>query len=369
MNRTIAFLVGLWLIGAMGVAQPVTLTTANKPWSAAKAWAWYEKAGVIKGVNYVPSTAVNLLEWWQADTFDPKTIDRELGYAHNAGYNSVRVNLSETVWEAHPAGLKNRLKTFLGLAQKHQLTVMLCLFDDVNFAKAVPRLGPQPPPKPHIHNSRWVPSPHPEMVTDRTRWPVLERYVKDIVGAFGQDNRVLVWDLYNEPGNGGLGTKSMPLAETTFAWARAMHPSQPLTTGPWVSYESEPNKRLYALSDVVTFHCYGTAAKAEKLLQFLQTYNRPILCTETIRRRPDQDYADMLPVYAKYRVGWYNWGLVSGKQQTYLPWEDTTRTINDPWHWDMLYPDGRPYRPAEVALIRAFRFRPALVRRPALVNE
>ena len=355
------------LTSRVGVAQSAKpaakATVASQPWPAAKAWAWYEKVGAIRGVNYVPSTAVNMMEWWQAETFDPTTINRELGYARAAGYTSVRCNLPALVWEHDSTGLKKRLATFLGLAQKHQLTVMLCLFDAVNFAKTDPQLGPQPAPVPGVHNGRWTPSPAPADVTDRRRWPVLERYVKDIVGTFGRDERVLVWDLYNEPGNGGLFTKSLPLVEAAFAWARQMRPVQPLTTGPWIFYHTKPTRRMYELSDLISFHCYDKAAAAEQLIKSLQVYGRPLVCTETIRREPGKDYADLLPVYAEYRVGWYNWGLVAGKQQTYLPWETQTQTIDDPWSWDLLYPDGRPYRPAEVALIKAFRFAPASPRR------
>jgi len=331
-------------------------TTAPPPWPAAKAWAWYEKVGAIRGVNYVPSTAVNMMEWWQVATFDPTTIARELGLAHETGYTSIRCNLPELVWEHDSTGLKKRLNAFLGLADRHGLTVMLCLFDAVNFAKADPQLGAQPAPVPGVHNSRWVPSPAPADVTDRRRWPVLRRYVQDVVGTFGHDKRVLVWDLYNEPGNGGLFTRSLPLMEAAFGWARQVKPMQPLTTGPWIFYHTRPTRRMYELSDIVTFHCYGTAANAEQLLNTLQAYGRPLVCTETIRRQPGKDYADLLPVYARYGVGWYSWGLVAGKQQTYLPWETKTQTLNEPWSWDLLYPNGRPYRPAEVALIKAFRF-------------
>lgn len=180
MNYTIASLLILRLVGVAGPAQPASPTDSDKPWPAAKAWAWYEKVGVVKGFNYVPGTAINLLEWWQADTFDPRTIDRKLRFARDAGYNSVRANLSQTVWEADPAGLKKRVDTFLTLAHKHRISVMLCLFDDVNFAKANPHPGLQPAPKPHIHNSRWVPSARPTgavagQVNDQPALPAAHR--------------------------------------------------------------------------------------------------------------------------------------------------------------------------------------------------
>jgi hypothetical protein len=329
---------------------------APKVWSKEKAWAWYREVAPVRGVNYVPSSAVNMLEWWQKETFDPATIDRELGWARRYGFNSVRCNLSFEVWEVDPEGLKKRLDRFLAIAAKHEIGVMLCLFDDVNFARAVPVAGKQPEPRPGVHNSRWVPSPAASKVTDREAWRGLERYVKDIVGEFRTDRRVLVWDLYNEPGNGGLSDRSLPLVKVTFAWARDMDPVQPLTTGPWRGHNGEMAKTIAALSDVVSYHHYGPAHAVERTTMHYKQYGRPLFCTETIRRVHNQDFAAILPVFSKHEVSWYNWGLVAGKQQTYLPWGKRGQTIDDPWHWDLLWPDGRPYAPKEVELIRKFDF-------------
>ncbi|MBT3202040.1 MAG: cellulase family glycosylhydrolase [Phycisphaerales bacterium] len=325
-------------------------------WSKEKAWAWYNSVGPIKGVNYVPSSAVNMLEWWQKETFDPKTIDRELGWAHKCGYNSVRCNISFEVWEVDPEGLLQRLDEFLKIAAGHKIGVMFCLFDDVNFARAKPIVGKQPAPKPGVHNGRWVPSPTPKKVTDKKAWPALKKYVQAVVGKFANDKRVLVWDLYNEPGNGGLGDKSLPLVIETFKWAREMKPIAPLTTGPWRGHGNNMGKTIVALSDVVSYHSYSRAAGVEKTTKHYMQYGRPLLCTETIRRQPGQDYAAILPIFAKYKVSWWNWGLVAGKQQTYLPWGKKGLTIKDPWHWDMLWPDGKPYAPKEIELIKNFKF-------------
>ncbi|MHC5056845.1 MAG: glycoside hydrolase 5 family protein [Planctomycetota bacterium] len=328
----------------------------SQRWAEEKAWDWYEKVAPVRGVNYVPSTAVNMLEWWQEESFDPETIGRELGWAHECGYNSVRCNLSFEVWEVDPEGLKERLDRFFTIAAKHRIGVMLCLFDDVNFARAVPKAGKQPEPRPGVHNGRWVPSPAASKVVDRNAWPAPERYVKDVVREFRTDKRVLVWDLYNEPGNGGLNDRSLPLVKATFAWAREAGPEQPLTTGPRRGHNGVMAKTIAELSDVVSYHHYGPAHAVERTTKHYKQYRRPLFCTETIRRVHNQDFAAVLPVFARHRVSWYNWGLVAGKQQTYLPWGDKSKTINDPWHWDLLWPDGRPYDPKEIDLIRRFAF-------------
>jgi hypothetical protein len=53
---------------------------------------WYEKYGWPRGCNFQPSTAINQLEMWQKDTFDPLTIDRELGWASDLGMNCQKKN-------------------------------------------------------------------------------------------------------------------------------------------------------------------------------------------------------------------------------------------------------------------------------------
>ncbi|MFL5479828.1 MAG: 1,4-beta-xylanase, partial [Gemmatimonadaceae bacterium] len=48
-------------------------------WTPQHARAWADSTGWLVGSNFAPSTAINQLEMWQAATFDPQTIDRELG--------------------------------------------------------------------------------------------------------------------------------------------------------------------------------------------------------------------------------------------------------------------------------------------------
>ena len=328
-------------------------------WSEAAAWSWYEKAGVIRGVNYVPRTAVNATEMWQEATFDPPTIDQELGWAANAGYNSIRVFLQYLVWQADAEGFKNRLRQFLSIADKHGLRTMLIFFCDCAFAGKEPYLGPQDDPVPGVSNSGWVPSPGFTRVTDKAVWPDLEKYVKDIVGSFATDRRVLIWDLYNEPGNTKMEEKSLPLVEATFAWAREMNPVQPLTTGAWFDYEKLLQRRFAELSDVVSFHGYTDETDMARIIKLLQSHHRPVLCTEWLCRQTGNTFEKMLPLFSKNKVGWYHWGLVAGRTQTYFQWGSKP---GDPmpaiWQHDLLHADGRPYDPKELELVTSFSYAP-----------
>lgn len=334
-----------------------TAEPVENRWSKEKAWQWYRKVSPLRGCNYLPRTAVNMTEMWQADTFDPKTIDEELGWAEKAGYNSVRIYLQYLVWKDDPGGLKKRLDEFLAIADKHGISSTLILFCDCAFSGREPYLGKQDEPVPGVHNSGWVPSPGLKRVTDKSAWPDLEKYVKDIVGSFGNDERVLMWDLYNEPGNSRMGEKSLPLAEAAFEWARATNPSQPLTIGAWAGFQSRMSKRLMELSDIVSFHGYDRVGLIKSKLKICQEYGRPVICTEWLRRGVGNTFYAVLPIFAEHNTGWYNWGLVAGRTQTYMPWGSKK---GDPmpkiWQHDMFHPDGRPYDRKEIELIRRFKF-------------
>jgi hypothetical protein len=337
--------------------ETATKDSPQNLWSKEKARQWYRKVSPIRGCNYLPRTAVNMTEMWQADTFDPETIDEELGWAEKAGYNSVRIFLQYLVWKDDPEGVKKRLDKFLAIADKHGISSMVILFCDCAFAGREPYLGKQDEPVGGVHNSGWVPSPGLKRVIDKAVWPNLEKYVKDIVGSFGKDKRILIWDLYNEPGNSRMGEKSLPLAEAAFAWARATNPSQPLTIGAWTRFEGKMSKRLMELSDVVSFHGYDGVEGIRNKLKKCEEYGRPILCTECLRRQVGNTFDAFLPVFAERNVGWYNWGLVAGRTQTYMHWGSKK---GDPmpkvWQHDIFHSDGRPYDAKEIELIRGFEF-------------
>jgi hypothetical protein len=361
MKKFIIFSVVIVILGANAYSKEIA--TKNSPrnlWSKEKAWQWYRKVSPLRGCNYLPRTAVNMTEMWQADTFDPETIDQELGWAEKAGYNSVRIYLQYLVWKDDPEGVKKRLDKFLAIADKHGISSMVILFCDCAFAGREPYLGKQDEPVGGVHNSGWVPSPGLKRVTDKAVWPDLEKYVKDIVGSFGKDKRILIWDLYNEPGNSRMGEKSLPLAEAAFAWARATNPSQPLTIGAWTRFEGKMSKRLMELSDIVSFHGYDGVEGIKNKLKICEKYGRPVICTEWLRRGVGNTFDAILPVFAERSVGWYNWGLVAGRIQTYMPWGSKK---GDPmpkvWQHDIFHSDGRPYDAKEIELISRFEFKNA----------
>lgn len=338
-------------------------------WTAEAANAWYAKQPWLVGANYIPSNAVNQLEMWQAATFDPARIDTELGWAEKIGMNTMRVFLHDLLWEQDPAGFQQRIDAFLQIAEKHHIKTMFVLFDscwDPN-----PKLGPQPAPRPGIHNSGWVESPGRGVWSDPGQYPRLERYVKGVVGAFAKDQRVLAWDLWNEPDNTNAGTypapKGFDLANIVIqmlprvaAWAREAGPEQPLTCG--LRTVSPPGK-LPAVeeveiesSDVISFHVYSHAAVFKQDALWLGGYHRPVLCTEYLARPLNSTFESTLPLAKRLHIGAYNWGLVNGKTQTHLPWDSWGKPYRDRepelWFHDIFHADGRPYRASETGFIR-----------------
>jgi len=340
-------------------------------WTEKAAQSWYAKQPWPVGSNYLPATAINELEMWQAQTFDAAEIDKELGWAQGLGMNTMRVFLHDLPWKEDSEGFKKRIGTFLDICAKHKIKPMLVLFDSV--WDPDPRLGPQRAPRPGVHNSGWVQSPGAAALRDEAQYPRLQAYVEGVVGAFAQDERVLAWDIWNEPDNtngSSYGEREpknkkeivLALLPRAFAWARSANPKQPLTSGIWHEDPSTPDKlspmakQQLELSDVISFHSYEPPAKFAQKVQWLKQYKRPILCTEYMARPQGSTFEAILPIAKKTKVAAINWGFVAGKSQTFLPWDSWQHPYVDRepavWFHDIFKKDGEPYRPDEAAFIR-----------------
>ncbi|MBT3283309.1 cellulase family glycosylhydrolase [Candidatus Bathyarchaeota archaeon] len=319
-------------------------------WSQERAWEWYGGYRWLVGCNFTPSTAINQLEMWQADTFDEETIERELGWASEIGFNTARVYLHDLVWEIDSTGVIERINRFLEIASSKGIKPMFVFFDDC--WNPTFEAGKQPEPKPGVHNSGWVQSPGPEKVVDPSMWGTLENYVKGILTAFGNDDRILLWDLYNEPGNDKRGSKSLGFLKEVFRWARDVDPSQPISVGVWFD-NNELNAFQLANSDIVTFHDYHDAAHLEEQISRLKEQGRPMICTEYMARTNGSFFKTSLPVFKRENVGCINWGLVDGKTQTKYPWGSEPGSPEpELWFHEIFHGDGIPYLQDEVDLIR-----------------
>jgi len=356
-----------WIV--LILLMPMVALGQDGRWTAERANAWYALQPWLVGADYIPSNAINELEMFQAATFDPAINDRELGLAESIGMNTMRVFLQDQLWTQDSAGFLKRLDEFLAIAAKHHIRPLLVLFDSC--WEPYPKLGPQHPPIPGVHNSGWVQSPGLGRLRDRSVEPELKAYVTGVVGHFANDPRILGWDVWNEPDNWAHEgrrdaeakvAREEELLPQVFAWARSAHPTQPLTSGVWAGDWSDPAKEnrttviQLAESDVISFHNYGWPEEFEARIKELQPLGRPLICTEYMARGAGSTFDGVLPVAKKYRVGAINWGLVAGKTQTYFPWDSWQRpyVLEQPtvWWHEVFRGDGTPYRQHEVELIR-----------------
>ncbi len=364
MRRFILLLVCLVIVS--------TSVSAQAPrWTAKEASEWYAKQPWLAGSNYIPSYAINQLEMWQAETFNLTRIDLELAMAESLGMNTMRVFLHDLLWQQDPGGFKRRIDRFLDVAKKHKIRPMFVLFDSC--WNPFPELGHQRSPRPGVHNSGWVQSPGARELTDPNMQTRFLKYAQEVVYAFNNDDRILAWDIWNEPDNTNDSSygKSEPknkvelvraVLPTVFEYVRAGMPTQPLTSGLWRGDWSSkdklsPMEKLQVeLSDVISFHNYDKPEEFEKRVKWLEAFGRPILCTEYMARGNGSTFQGTLPIAKKYKVAAYNWGFVAGKTQTWLPWDSWQHPYTDRqpsvWFHEIFTAEGQPYRQEEVDLIR-----------------
>lgn len=346
------FLVGSFLLPNTLPAQtaPVQKRT-DKMWSAKKANRWYATQPWLVGCDFIPSTAINELEMWQAATFDTVTINKELGWAEGLGMNIIRVYLHNLAYEQDPAGFLQRMDIFLRIADHHHIKVMFVIFDSC--WNDDPQPGPQPKPKVGVHNSGWLRAPGTAMLFDSRTWNKLEAYEKGVITRFASDPRVLLWDMFNEPSNSGYMDAVMPLLRKSFEWAREAKPSQPITAAWWHDHPVS-NEYMFSHSDVITFHNYRDPENLEKQIIQLQAMGRPLICSEYMARKHKSTFQGCLPIFKKYKVGAINWGLVKGKTNTIYAWDDPLPGGEEPklWFHDIFRPDGSVFSQEEVTFIK-----------------
>lgn len=370
MDRRTALKLPLVLTAGAALTRLPRASAEPARWTVDRANNWYQEQGWLVGANYITSTAGNQIEMFQQGTYDPQLIDRELNAARLIGFNSVRVFLHDLLWAQDRANFQRRLAQFVNIAAGRGIKPLFVLFDSC--WDPFPRLGVQRAPKPGVHNSAWVQSPGAERLNDPAYLRAMYDYVTGVMTQFRNDSRVLGWDLWNEPDNPAdtyrqveRKDKSDIVAELlpqVFQWGRTINPAQPLTSGVWQGNWSNPQRRSAIAtiqlenSDVITFHNYGKPSEFEARIGELAPIGRPLICTEYLARPLGSTIEGILPIAKRRNVGAFNWGLVAGKTQTYLPWDSWDHpysTAPAPWFHDLLQPDGRPYQVDEIQTIRS----------------
>ncbi|KAG9390325.1 Glycoside hydrolase, putative cellulase [Carpediemonas membranifera] len=350
------------------------MRTHFKRWTKYQAWKWAANHPWHAGCNYTPRYAINQIEMWHEATFNRLVIAEELDWLVKCGLTGVRVYLHDLLWKNDAETFFANIRAFLDLCGARGISVVFTVFDDCWYDRAT--YGIQPAPVPGLHNSGWVQSPGDRVLADPDHWSYLEAYVRDLMRTFGDDPRILMWDLYNEcenfylpslsqPNPTSLFTKAKVLARKftggynselllikAFEWARTENPSQPLTSSVYL-----PIQRLKAtvlqLSDVITFHNYSGAKSLVKDIKKFKQLGRPVVCTEWLARPSKSLVQTHLPIFKEHAVSCYNWGFVDGKTQTKFTWKDR-QSGDEPkvWFHDLLKSDGTPYDAEEIRVFQ-----------------
>lgn len=359
--------------------QQTQTSQLNQRWSEERAWEWQQENGWMVGTNFNPSTSINQLEFWQEDTYDPETIERELEWSAELGMNLHRVYLHNLLWDQDSLGFLKRVENYLEIADSKDIKTLFVLLDDC--WHPVPKLGKQPDPLPFIHNSGWVQAPGSAILGDSLRHQETKNYIKGVISHFAEDKRVVGWDLYNEPGNGtpfdprypdrGPEVKdkdiyTLSLLKKSFKWAREVNPSQPITTSVWkgsgvdkdwskLDSLSDLSRFTLSNSDVISFHTYGNIEEMRLRIDQLEKFNRPILCTEYLARGQGSTFQAMLPLLKEKQISAINWGFVAGKTNTVFPWyswQEEFDSLPKIWHHDIYLPDKTPYDQNEIDFLK-----------------
>lgn len=379
------------------LGQPTAYQAVPGRWPVDKIQAWYDALPWLSGTNYYPATAINQIDMWQASTWDPETIEKEMQWSEELGFNTHRVYLHDLVWADDEAGLYARMDWFLDCCVRHKCRPFFVFFDDCHFPTA--QLGDQPAVIPAYHNSGWLTCPRRDTAIKFSKGEAsadeiarLKGYVQRTMEHFRDDERILCWELYNEPGRGdgdqenaehrgdlgyeGFGDGSCKLVHESWVWARAVAPTQPIcsTSDGCVG---DMNWTINAMnSDMHSIHNYAKADNVRAQVErWRQDDARPLLMTEYMARTTGSTFQDIMPVLKELDVAAINWGFVAGKSGTIWPWSsrerdgvfqdaDKLRAAGevlapgdsypepDLWFHDIMREDGSPFAADEITCIK-----------------
>lgn len=347
-------------------------------WTKERAWEWYNARTWIRGCNYMSADCANRIDQWQSYGFEERleTTEKELALMAELGYNSVRLILEFIVWDEEHDSFLERFERYISLCSKYGISCMIVLANDCMRPKGleVNSLGEQKVDWGY-HGGRKM-SQHGKLsgmghhvLDEPDKAPRYFEMVREIVERYKDDERIIMWNIYNEVGNSHRWQVSMPNLKKIFEIVREIDPIQPLTCETFSLGEGEiediTEVEKYALeqSDIISYHNYGTYDINIRIIKKLKRFGRPILCTEWLARCLDNNIQEMFPLFYLEKIGCYNWGFVAGKYQTYEPWNSVWENYDEnpdlkwdftKWFHDLYRPNHRPYDPKEIEIIKRY---------------
>ncbi|MBR5660647.1 MAG: hypothetical protein IKW99_03765 [Bacteroidales bacterium] len=304
---------------------------ARDQMSVEQAWKWQNKIGEIRGFNQ-PEVA-----------YPGMSRDQILRKASELGLNSVRSWIGGNTVEEQIAFISE----YVDDASKYGLT----------FSPVLSFYG-------RYYNDNSIP--------EEERLKRTEEYIRKVVGAFAKDERIAMWDIWNEPSTAKNDEtmRQMDWLERMVEWCRLENPVQPITSSIiWEGGEYDTTSTYYKrrmeierMMDIHNIHNYRFlqpehTPPIEIIKQMKRMDGRPIVSSEVLARPVSGGLTRTLKLFAREHVNFYLWGMfVTDSRNWSVQWGRTTYDPYEPIFHDMLYSDGTPYDYREIENLRKFRF-------------
>jgi hypothetical protein len=226
----------------------------------------------IRGFNYQPSWSSSGFVIWRQ--FRPGLFDRELGQgkAFFPGINTIRLWLSFDAFAGSDAAYQKvvtaNFETALRIADSYHLKVIPALFNNWH---SVPDFG-------GIASEMieyWM-NDHDRNHTIPKN--VFMSYLEAFAGAHASDDRILIWDLCNEPFNSGVTPALSVWLESLYRKCKELKVRAPIGVG--MAPTIDNLRLLEPVSDVLTIHPYGNQKFLDAAVSYGQKVGKPVLATE-----------------------------------------------------------------------------------------
>ena len=309
----------------------LTPVGARGQMSVKQAWRWQNKIGEIRGFNQ-PEVA-----------YPGMSRDQILRKASELGLNSVRSWIGGNTVEEQIAFIRKCVDD----ASKYGLTFspVLSFYGRYYYDNSIP---------------------------EEERLKRTEEYIRKVVGAFAKDERIAMWDIWNEPSTAqdDETMRQMDWLEKMVEWCRLENPVQPITSSIiWEGGEYDTTSTYYKrrmeverMMDIHNIHNYRFlqpehTTPIEIIKRMKQMDGRPIVSSEVLARPVSGGLTRTLKLFAREHVNFYLWGMfVTDSRNWSVQWGHTTYDPYEPIFHDMLYSDGTPYDYREIENLRKFRF-------------
>ncbi len=262
----------------------------------------YSDYGWLRGFSVVPSWGARIEQaWWD---YTPARMREEIAPARQVHANCIRLWIDFSAWMADPERIAGNFFDAVDAIDEAGMKTMPCLFN-------------------RWHDYNWD---YGGVYTEHLYrgWGPMLDYVRALVQPLVRDERILIWDLCNEP-QAMDEVSDVNLRE--IAWLKAIADClrdcgvlQPITVGTM----NGANIDIFApLCDVLCAHPYAHDRKGlEQLVQDYQAkvlhHGKPLLVNECmpgslndhVRAEVVREYAELL---SKAGFGWMGWALREGK--------------------------------------------------------